>query len=98
MENIAEIGKQYEREGWKNLDFTEMKTLISCPAVPTTGTSIEVRSELLADLVIELTSGLETAKWACIAYELAKTFENHFESSKAKLGSSNPYWSPAGGQ
>ena len=45
MENIAEIGKQYEREGWKNLDFTEMKTLISCPAVPTTGTSIEVRRD-----------------------------------------------------
>ncbi len=98
MENIAEIREQYEREGWKNFTFSQMKTLILYFEVPSTGTSTEVRSELLADLVIELTSGLKTAKWACIAYELAQTFENHFESNKAQLGRSNPYWSPAGGQ
>ena len=98
MENVAEIQKQYEREGWKNLDFAEMKALISNPAVPSTGTRIQVRAEILADLVVKLTSSVNVVTWACIAYELAQTFENHFESSKSHMGIDNPYWTPGGGQ
>ena len=90
---ITQIQQRQQKEGWKNFDFVEMKSLIESPEPAVTRTAWS-RSQLVENLVVELVKDISLSDFNDLAYQLGVLFGSHFASSKATLQQAGE-WRPS---